>query len=375
MSTTMESVKALDFNGMHGPIRDEILAKIAKVYDSNWFIMGNELKAFESAYANYNHTKYCMGVANGLEALHLSLRALEIGEGDEVIVPSNTYIASVLAVTYTGAKPVFVEPDELTYNIDPALIDEKISSKTKAILPVHLYGQCVDMDRVMEIAKKHQLKVVEDNAQSQGAKFNGKLAGSFGDLNGTSFYPGKNLGALGDAGAITTDSEELVRKVSTLRNYGSQKKYYNEVIGFNSRLDEIQAAVLSVKLSYLDQWNAERIKIADAYTEQLYKVEELTLPLTHPNATHVFHQYVIRTNKRDELQSYLKEHGIETLIHYPIPPHMQECYANLGIKKGELPIAEGMANSVLSLPIYPGLSEGDVQRVSQGIKSFFERKR
>lgn len=367
----MQTIKALDFSGMHSPLREEIISAMSRVYDSNWFILGNELKSFEAEYSKFNETKYTIGVGNGLEALHLALLSLDIVPGDEILVPSNTYIASVLAISYTGAKPVFVEPRLDTYNINPQLIEEKITNQTKAILPVHLYGQCCEMDLIMEIARKKRLKVIEDNAQSQGARFKGKLTGSFGDANGTSFYPGKNLGALGDAGAITTNSEELYKKLSTLRNYGSQKKYHNEVIGYNSRLDELQAATLRIKLPHLATWNDERIKIAQTYISHLSNVEEIILPKTHPNATHVYHQFIIRTKKRDELQNYLKNQGIETLIHYPIPPHLQECYRDLGFKKGDFPIAEEIAESVLSLPIYPGLDEGSVKRVSEAIKDFF----
>lgn len=371
MNTSMQTIKALDFSGMHNPLREEIISAMSRVYDSNWFILGNELKSFESEYSEFNKTKYTVGVGNGLEALHLSLLALGIGPGDEVLVPSNTYIASALAVTFTGAKPVFIEPRLDTYNINPELIEEKISHRTKAILPVHLYGQCCEMESILKIAQQRGLKVIEDNAQSQGASFKGKLAGSFGDANGTSFYPGKNLGALGDAGAITTESEGLYKKLTTLRNYGSQKKYHNEVIGFNSRLDELQAAVLRVKLPHLGSWNNSRIEIAQTYVSYLSNLEEIVLPKTHPDATHVYHQFIIRTHKRDELQNYLKDHGIETLIHYPIPPHLQECYRDLGFKKGDFPIAEEIAESALSLPIYPGLGDASVKRVCEAIKDFF----
>jgi dTDP-4-amino-4,6-dideoxygalactose transaminase len=367
----MKKIKALDFAPVHQILRNEMIRTFTEVYDSNWYIMGERLRAFENAYAEYNNVRFCAGVANGLEALHLSLKALDVGPGDEVIVPSNTYIATVLAITYVGAKPVFVEPRLETYNISPDLIEEKINKKTKVIMPVHLYGQACEMDRIVEISKLYQLAIVEDNAQSQGARYNSKLVGSFGDVNGTSFYPGKNLGALGDAGAVTTNSEELYKKIRTLRNYGSQKKYYNEVIGHNSRLDEMQAAFLQVKLKHLEEWNGERQKIADLYNHHLAKVGDLVLPQVNPMSTHVYHQYVVRTKRRNALQKYLLENGVETLIHYPIPPHLQEAYSNLGYKKRDFPVAEVISETILSLPLYPGMDIQDVEYVCQQIRKYF----
>jgi dTDP-4-amino-4,6-dideoxygalactose transaminase len=313
-------------------------------------------------------------VSNGLDALHLGLRALGIKEGDEIILPSNTYIATVLAVTYVGAKPIFVEPNIDTYNIDVNLIEAAITSKTKAIIPVHLYGQSCEMEALMNIAKKHDLRVIEDNAQSQGSTYLGKYTGSWGDINGTSFYPGKNLGALGDAGALTTNSEELANKVKALRNYGSQKKYYNDLVGYNMRMDELQAALLSVKLKRLNDWTRQRQQIAQIYNETLKDVPNIILPKIAQNATHVYHLYVIRTNERDELQKFLKNRNIGTLIHYPIPPHLQKSYQNLDIKLGSLPIAEEIANTCLSLPLWPGIKSADIQTVATEIKAFFNIK-
>ena len=315
-----------------------------------------------------------MGVSNGLDALHLSLKALGIGKGDEVIVPSNTYIATVLAVSYVGAKPVFVEPNIETYNIDFSKIEEAVTPNTKAIMPVHLYGQACEMQPIMDIAKKYNLFVIEDNAQSQGATYKEKITGSWGDINGTSFYPGKNLGAIGDAGAVTTNDENLAEKVKILRNYGSQKKYYNEFIGHNMRLDELQASFLSVKLKYLKEWTLKRQEIGAWYDEALKEIEGLILPKIAEGATHVYHLYVIRTKKRDELQSYLNEKGIGTLIHYPIPPHLQEAYESLGLKKGDFPIAEELAETCLSLPVWPGMGVEHVELISENIKAFFNEQ-
>jgi dTDP-4-amino-4,6-dideoxygalactose transaminase len=287
-----------------------------------------------------------------------------------VIIPSNTYIATALAVSYVGAIPVFVEPDIHTYNIDPGKIEEAISSKTKALMPVHLYGQACQMEDIMGIASKHNLFVIEDNAQSQGATYNSKLTGSWGHINGTSFYPGKNLGALGDAGAVTTNDENLARNAAVLRNYGSEKKYYNQVIGFNMRLDECQASFLSIKLKYLQEWTRQRQEIAGWYCEALKGIGNLVLPLTADKASHVYHLFVVRTQQRDALQQHLNHNGIGTLIHYPIPMHMQEAYQHLGFTKGSFPIAEEIAATCLSLPMWPGMNPQDVNRVAEVIKSF-----
>lgn len=348
-----------------------MMAAFTNVFDSKWYILGKAVEQFETEYAAFNQVQRCIGVSNGLDALHLCLKALDIGPGDEVIVPSNTYIATVLAASYVGATPVFVEPDDATFNIDPALIEAAITPRTKAIMPVHLYGQCCQMDEIMELANKHGIHVIEDNAQSQGATYNGKLTGSFGIVNGTSFYPGKNLGALGDAGAITTDDATIAAKIGALRNYGSQKKYYNETVGFNMRLDELQAAFLSVKLKHLQKWTVERQQIAQWYDAALQGIGDIVTPAIAPAATHVYHLYVIRTKHRDALQQHLQQQGIGTLIHYPIPPHLQQAYQHLGYQKGDFPIAEAMANTCLSIPMFPGLHQQQVQQVASAIQSFY----
>ena len=355
-------INFLNFQPMHSKIREEMKTAFQRVYDSHWYIQGKELDAFELEYAILNQTKHALGVSNGLDALVLSLRALNIGVGDEVIVPSNTYVATALAVSHVGATPVFVEPRMETYNINPELIPAAITKKTKAIMPVHLYGQACEMHAIMEIAKANNLYVVEDNAQAHLSSFNGKLTGSFGDINGTSFYPGKNLGALGDAGAITTNNEELASRVKTLRNYGSSVKYYNDEIGFNNRLDELQAAFLRVKLNYLEEWTNQRKEIASWYNANLIN-KNWILPEVHKNSDHVYHLYVIRTNDRDQLQLELNSKGIQTMIHYPVPPHLQKAYKHLGFKKGDFPIAEEIANTCLSLPVWPGLLRGDLEKI------------
>lgn len=362
-------VKFLDMRPMHDKIKNEIMQAIERVYDSNWYILGKEVEKFEEEFATYCGTKYCIGVGNGLEALHLILRGYGIGEGDEVIVPSNTYIATALAVSYSGATPVFVEPDTRTYNIDPTLIESAITDKTKAIMAVHLYGQPCDMDSINEIARKHNLKVIEDNAQSQGATYKGKKTGNLGDAAGISFYPGKNLGALGDAGAITTNDEDLANKIRTLRNYGSNKKYFNEYKGFNSRLDEMQAAVLRVKLRYLDEWNAYRKEVASNYLNKINN-KNIILPYVHKDINPVWHQFIIRTNNREDLQKYLEEQGISTMIHYPVPIHKQEAYKEYSDMIGRLPIAESIADEILSLPIYPEMSKFDIDKVIESINRY-----
>ena len=357
--------------GFHDTIRTELQNASNRVIESGWFIDGKEVVSFEEEWAKYLGCHFSIGVSNGLDALILSLKALGIGPGAEVIVPSNTYVATALAVTHVGATPVFVEPNIETYNIDPDRIEGSISSKTKAIMPVHLYGQAAEMTAIMEIALEHALFVVEDNAQAQGAEHKGQKTGTFGHCNGTSFYPGKNLGALGDAGAVSTNDADLAHKVKVLSNYGSQKKYYNEVIGHNNRLDEMQAAFLRVKLPHLDQWTAQRQAVALAYLEGLKGVGDLILPFTHPETTHVYHLFVVRTNSRDELAQYLSESGIGTLIHYPVPPHLQECYKDLGYKRGDFPIAEEIAQTALSLPIWPGMSLEQTLHVIDAIQEFF----
>lgn len=351
----------LDLKGINAQYRDELLTAMARVVDSGWYILGSEVKAFEDEFAAYCGVKHCIGVGNGLEALHLILRAMEIGPGDEVIVPANTYIATWLAVTYAGATPVPVEPDERTYNIDPNCIEEAITPRTRAILPVHLYGQPADMDSILEIARRYDLKVIEDAAQAHGARYKDRRTGGLGDAAGFSFYPGKNLGALGDGGAVTTNDDILADKVRSLRNYGSHKKYFNEVKGFNSRLDELQAAFLRVKLVKLDAWNERRKSVAAHYLRELAVKPELILPFVPDWAEPVWHLFVVRTEDRDDFQQRLKEQGIETLIHYPIPPHKQAAYAEWN--KRSYPITEEIHRTILSLPMGPTMDVLDTQKV------------
>lgn len=354
-------------------IKNEILKSFEDFFDSAYYILGQKVKEFEKSYATFNSVSHCIGVSNGLDALHIALRTLGIGHGDEVLVPSNTYIATALAVSYVGATPVFIEPNIHTYNINPLKIKAAITSKTKAIMPVHLYGQACEMEAIMQIAKEHNLFVIEDNAQAQAATYNGKITGSWGDINGTSFYPGKNLGALGDAGAVTTNDPELATKAYVLRNYGSEKKYFNEVIGYNMRLDECQAAFLTIKLQYLQNWTKQRQQIAEWYIKVLENIEELILPVTAHGATNSYHLFVVRSNRRDLLQQHLSDNGIGTLIHYPIPPHLQKAYDYLGFNKGDFPIAEMLADTSLSLPMWPGITFDQVASIAAVIKSFYTK--
>lgn len=365
----------VSFKEVNQLIKPGILLSFENFFDNAWYILGEQVKKFEQEYAAFNQVDYCIGVSNGLDALHIALKALGIQEGDEVIIPSNTYIATALSVSYVGATPVFVEPDINTYNINPSKIEAAITSRTKAIIPVHLYGQACEMDVIMSTASNHSISVIEDNAQSQGATYQHKLTGSFGNINGTSFYPGKNLGALGDAGAVTTNDAQLAKKAMQLRNYGSEKKYHHKVIGFNMRLDEVQAGFLSVKLQHLPMWTSQRQEIATWYNKALGDLKDIILPSVLPNATHVYHLYVIRHKQRDALQAFLESKGIGTLIHYPIPPHLQEAYAFLGFKKGDFPIAEELAATSLSLPVWPGLTKQDVQFVASAINEFIDENK
>ena len=368
----MTNIPFLSFEKMHSEIKQELMESFEKVLDRNYFILGKECEEFESAFSKYCGTDFCTGVGNGLNALELILCAYEIGEGDEVIVPSNTYIATALAVSNVGATPVFVEPDLDTYNINPSLIEERINEKTKAILAVHLYGRAADMDSIHDIASRFNLLVFEDCAQAHGAKYKGKKVGSLGNAAGFSFYPGKNLGALGDGGCVTTNDPVIAEKIRCLRNYGSDYKYHNIYKGVNSRLDELQAAILSVKLKQLDKWNKERRRIANRY------LTEIKNPLIHlPKVSddeyeHVYHVFVIRCSKRDELEDYFKNNGIGTLKHYPIPMHLQEAYVDLGLKEGDLPFAEEISKTVLSIPMYYGMTEEQISYVIDKINSFQE---
>lgn len=364
----MKTIPFLDLRGNYIELKTELDIAFQRVMDSGWYIQGEELRAFESEFADYCNVKYCIGVGNGLDALHLILRAMNIGAGDEVIVPSNTFIATWLSVSYSGATPVPVEPDEATYNIDPAKIEAAITKKTKAIMPVHLYGQPADMDPILEIAARYRLKVIEDAAQAHGARYKGKLAGGLGDAAGFSFYPGKNLGAFGDGGAVTTNDPMIADRVRQLSNYGSQIKYSHDVKGFNSRLDELQAASLSVKLRYLDEWNRKRRKIADQYLAELLVCDYLTLPQVPPWAEPVWHLFVVRAPLRDRLQKHLADCGIQSLIHYPIPPHKQGAYHELS--NLSLPVSERIHEEVLSLPMGPTMVAGDVQCVRDALENY-----
>ena len=363
-------VPFLSFEPQHAPLREAMQRAFARVYDSHWYVLGPEVGQFEQEYAAFSQVGHAVGVANGLDALVLALRALEIGPGDEVIVPSNTYIATWLAVTQVGATVVPVEPDPATSNLDPARLEAALTPRTRAIMPVHLYGQACRMSEIMAIATRHRLYVVEDNAQAQGAAFAGQLTGSYGHINATSFYPGKNLGALGDAGAITTNDAGLAQKVRVLRNYGSQQKYHNEVVGYNSRLDELQAALLRVKLPELPEWTRQRQQVAAWYGQHLTGIAGLRLPAVAAGATHVYHLYVVHTPRRDALQQHLAAQGIGTLIHYPVPPHRQQAYAGLNMPAGAFPIAEELADTCLSLPLWPGMTEAHVAAVAAAIRSF-----
>lgn len=344
----------LDLKAPHVELRPEIDAAIARVLDSGWYILGPEVEAFEAEFAGYCQADHAIGLANGLDALHLALRAMDVGPGDEVIVPSNTYIATWLAVSQCGAVPVPVEPDPATHNIDPARIEAAITPRTKVILPVHLYGQPVDLDPILAIARKHGLRVLEDGAQAHGARYKGRRIGGHGDAVAWSFYPGKNLGALGDGGAVTTNDAQIADRLRVLRNYGSRVKYVNEVAGYNSRLDPLQAAVLRVKLAHLDDWNARRTALAQVYLDGL-RDTGLVLPHVPDWAQPAWHLFVIRHPQRDALQQALADAGIGSLIHYPIPPHMQQAYVDAGYPADAFPLASRMADEVLSLPMGPQL--------------------
>jgi dTDP-4-amino-4,6-dideoxygalactose transaminase len=364
-------ISFLDLKKLNAQYRDELIEACTRVIDSGWYILGKEVEEFEKEFANYCGTKYTIGVGNGLDALTLILRAYKelgiLSDGDEVIVPANTYIATVLAITNNNLTPVLVEPDIDTYLIDPDKIEENITLKTKAIMVVHLYGQACEMDKINEIAKKYNLKVIEDSAQSHGAYYKDKRSGNLADASGFSFYPGKNLGALGDAGAITTNDDQLAEVLKALRNYGSHKKYKNIYKGVNSRLDEIQAAILRVKLKYLDEEIEKRRKIARFYLENI-KNDNIILPKVREDSNHVWHLFVIRTEKRDKLQKYLLDKGIHTLIHYPIPPHKQNAYKEWNDRN--YPITEKISKEVLSLPISGVLTLEEAEKVIEAINEF-----
>ena len=362
-------VPFVTFRPLEKELDKELRQAFERVYERSWYIEGEEDILFEKKFAEYCNSSFCVGVGNGLDALMLALKALNIGQGDEVIVPSNTYIATALAVTYVGATPIFVEPDIRTFNIDPQRIEEKITTKTKAIMPVHLYGQPCEMDLIMEIAQRHRLYVIEDCAQAHGATYKGRKVGSFGNAAGFSFYPGKNLGALGDAGATVTNDKVLAEKIRALGNYGSDYKYHHIYKGNNSRLDELQAAFLSTKLQYLDKVNENRRTTAEKYLSEI-KNENIILPYVDDQTCPVWHIFAIKCNRREELEKWLNDAGIGTNKHYPIPMHLQECYSDLGIKKGELPIAEEISETELSLPMYYGMTQEEIQFVIDRVNEF-----
>jgi dTDP-4-amino-4,6-dideoxygalactose transaminase len=364
------TIPFLDLKAINLTQQDALEAAMRRVLHSGWYVLGKEVDAFEKAYAAYCGTRHAIGVANGLDAIFLLLKAYGVGPGDEVIVPSNTYIATWLAASHCGATPVPVEPVEGTYNLDPQRVAAAITPRTRAIIPVHLYGQAADMDPLMDLARQHKLKVIEDGAQAHGALYHGRKVGALGHAAAFSFYPGKNLGALGDAGAITTDDDDLAVKLRTLRNYGSQKKYHNEVAGFNSRLDELHAAVLSVKLPVLDQQNAARAAIAAVYSEGLAGIASLRLPQVASWAVPVWHLYVVRHAQRDALAARLADAGIGTLVHYPLPPHQQPAYDALGLAaEGNFPIAEAIHREVLSLPMGPTMTLDEAQQVVAAVRA------
>jgi dTDP-4-amino-4,6-dideoxygalactose transaminase len=369
-TTATVAVPFLDLKAPYAELREELDAAYHRVMESGWFIGGEEVESFEREFAAFCGAKYCIGRGNGLDALHLIFRAMDIGAGDEVIVPSNTFIASWLAVSYAGATPVAVEPDPGTGNLDPARIEQAITPRTKAIMPVHLYGQPADMDTIGAIAARHGLRLIEDAAQAQGAAWRGRRAGVLGDAAGFSFYPGKNLGANGDAGAVVTNDDVLAERIRVLRNYGSRVKYEHEVKGFNSRLDPLQAAFLRVKLRRLDAWNARRKQIAAQYLRDLAGIDGLTLPQVADGAEPVWHIFAIRHERRDALRQHLEELRIGTLIHYPIPPHLSEAYAELGFGAGAFPIAEEQARTLVSLPMGPHMTGEQVDAVVAAIRSF-----
>ena len=363
------NVPFLDLKKQHAELKEELESAFNTVIDSGWYIQGNELERFEQEFAAYCGVDYCVGVGNGLDALHLALRAYDIGTGDEVIVPTNTFIATWLAVTYSGAKIVPVEPDPDSHNIDPELINKAITSNTRAIIPVHLYGNPAEMAEINAIASEHDIKVIEDAAQAHGALYRGKKTGSLGNAACFSFYPGKNLGAIGDGGAVVTNDTDLAERLRLLRSYGSNERYKHEIAGVNSRLDEIQAAFLRVKLKYLDKWNARRRSLANRYLMSL-KSTQLITPEISDYCDPVWHLFVVQHDKRDEMRRFLAEKNVETLIHYPVAPHLQPAYRDLGFRRGDFPIAETLQRRIVSLPLYPHMSDDQLYHVIETCLEF-----
>ncbi|MBM3232291.1 DegT/DnrJ/EryC1/StrS family aminotransferase [Candidatus Pacearchaeota archaeon] len=361
-------VPFLDLNRIHNPLKNEFVEKLTEHIDKNDFILGNPVEEFEKEFASYCGTSHAIGVANGLQALEIILRAMDIGPGDEVITVANTFNATVSSIVAVGAKPVLVDSKD-DFTIDSSQIKGKLTNKTKAIMPVHLYGQACDMDEIMNIAKENNLYVIEDACQSHGAIYKNKRAGNLGHAAAFSFYPGKNLGAFGDGGLITTNDSNLAQRIRMIRNYGQSKKYHHDISGINSRLDTMQASVLRIKLKHLDNWNSQRKKIADRYISSLKGIVEL--PKTSPDRDHIYHLFVIRTNKRDELMDYLKQNGVDSGLHYPIPIHLQKTFSNLSHKKRDFPKSEEYSDTILSLPIFPGMTNEEADHVISQIKSFF----
>lgn len=367
------NIPLVDLKKQYGSLSQEINTSLEALFKSTSFIKGPFLEKFEESFAKYIGTKYCIGVASGTDAIHLSLLALNIKAGDEVILPVNTFIATAYAILYVGAKPVFVDVDPKTFNIDVNSIESKITKNTKAIIPVHLYGQPAQMDKIMLLARKYKLAVVEDACQAHGATYNKKNVGSFGDLAAFSFYPSKNLGAYGDGGVITTNSTQLAKTLKKLREYGGISKYKYDTIGLNSRLDAIQAAILSIKLKHLDEWNNKKQKLAAYYNKRINEeIPFIKTPFINSQSTSVYHLYVIKTPKRNQLAKYLSSHGIQTGIHYPVPLHLQKSLQHLGYKKGDFPVAEALSREILSLPIYPELISTAQEYVVKSIKAFFK---
>ena len=371
-SKTLKPIPFLSLVPQHAQIRSEVLDAMANVYDRNWFVLGKELEAFEQEFAQFSSMPFCIGVGNGLDALFIALKACGVGTGDEVIVPAHTFLATWLSVVRTGAKVVPVDVDAATCNIDMQRIEDALTKRTKVVVPVHLYGLPCDMTSLLSITRQRGILVVEDNAQAHGATWDGKVTGSFGDCSATSFYPVKNLGALGDGGAIVTRNYDFAQFAYRYRNYGFEVKNIAEEQGTNSRLDELQAAILRIKLKYLHRWNNERIKLASLYLKELAGIADIQLPSSSPQARHVYHLFVIRTPRRNALKEYLMARHIETAIHYPVPPHLQKSFLDLGYKKGAFPVTEAIAETGLSLPLWPGMDESQVEYICENIRAFFQ---
>lgn len=367
----MKNIPLVDLKAQYKTIKPKVNSAIKSVLDSTHFILGDEVSDFEKKFARFSDAKYAVGVASGLNALEIGMRAIGIGVGDEVITPANSFIASSSAISFTGATPVLVDCEESSFNIGPLKIEEKITKKTKAIMPVHLYGRPAEMNQILKIAQKYNLLVIEDACQAHGASYQGKRVGSFGDFGAFSFYPGKNLGAYGDGGILTTISKKLAGEVAQMRNYGQSQKYHHEYLAWNSRLDTIQAAILLIKLEHLDKWNKARRRIAQIYNGLLKNLPIIT-PEIPKDSEHVFHLYVIRYKKRDQLAEFLGSKGISTGLHYPIPIHLQKAYANLGHKKGDFPVSEKLSQEILSLPMFPELKDLEVEFIASSIKKFLK---